>query len=145
MRIQALASSASPLDSGSPKKDQHGVTDKFIDRAAMFERDVGHLGKILVEQSGNLFGLQAFRCRGKILDVGKKDRKFLALGVDRYVLLTAENALVDLRRQIARNLHRQCRQKFIRGLEFAIDAANRRRLASLTVMKVKPVAAMKTK
>jgi hypothetical protein len=31
------------------KKDQNGITDEFVDRAAMLERNVGHFGKILVE------------------------------------------------------------------------------------------------
>lgn len=79
------------------KKDQDGVADKFIERAAVLERDVGHLGKILIEQRRNLLRLQAFRCRRKILDVGKEDRELFALGMDRDILLATEDALVDLR------------------------------------------------
>jgi hypothetical protein len=46
----ALASSASPLVSGSPKKNQNGVTNEFVDRAAMAKRDVRHLREIFIEQ-----------------------------------------------------------------------------------------------
>src|SRR5207249_2985160 len=79
------------------KKDQNGVADKLVESAAMLECDVGHLGKILVEQRGNLFRLQALRGRREILDIGKENRELLALSVNRDVLLSAENALVDLR------------------------------------------------
>jgi hypothetical protein len=50
---------------------------------------------------GDELRLKPFRGRGEILDVGKEDRELLALGVDGDVLLPAENALVDLRGQVA--------------------------------------------
>ena len=43
---------------------------------------------------------------GEVLDVGEEDRELLALGRDRDVLLAAEDALVDLRREILGELHR---------------------------------------
>src|SRR5262249_43988143 len=89
MRRQAFASSASPLLSGSPKKIRMASPTNFVDRAAVFERNVRHLGKILIEQKRELFRLQAFRGGGKILDVGKEDCELLALGMDRHVLLAA--------------------------------------------------------
>jgi hypothetical protein len=48
----------------------------------MLERNVRHLGEILIEQRRDLFRLQALRGRRKILDVGKEDRELLALGMD---------------------------------------------------------------
>src|SRR5271168_4656402 len=42
--------------------------------------------------------------------------------MDRHVLLAAEDALVDLRRQVARNLDGQGRQKIVGAFEFGVDA-----------------------
>jgi hypothetical protein len=67
----------------------------------VLERDVGHLGKVFIEQRRELLRLQAFRGCGKILDIGKEDRELLAFGVNGHVLLAAEDALVDLRREVA--------------------------------------------
>ena len=48
--------------------------------AAMLQRDVRHLGEILVQQRGDLLRLQALGGRGEILDVGEEDRELLPLG-----------------------------------------------------------------
>ena len=71
------------------KENQDGVTDEFVDRAAMLERDVGHLGKIFVEQQRELLRLQSFGGCGKILNIGKEDRELLALYLLAYFMLVA--------------------------------------------------------
>src|SRR5205814_2135241 len=76
-------------------------------------------------------GLQTLGSCREILDVGEKDRELLALGLNGYILLTAEDALVDLRGEIARNLHRKRREKLVGGLELPIHALNRERMAAL--------------
>jgi hypothetical protein len=95
-----------PLGFRIAKKDQNGVADEFVNRAAVLKRDIGHFGKRFIEQRRDLFRLQTFRGCRKILDGGKEDRELLALGMDRDVLLDAEDALLDLRRKVARNPHR---------------------------------------
>ena len=91
----------------------------------MLERNRRHLGEVLVEHQRELLRLQALGGHGEILDVGKEHRELLALGVNGDVFLAAEDALVDLRRQIARDLHRQRGQEFVVGLELGIHAADR--------------------
>ena len=113
------------------EEDQHGVADEFVDGSAMRQGDLGHFGEILVQQFGDLFRLQAFGRGGEILDVGKEDRQPFALGMDGDVLLPAENALVDLRRQIARDLHRHRSEKFVGGFELAVHRLDQRRLTAL--------------
>src|SRR5215472_12080132 len=88
------------------KKNQNSVTDKFIDRPAVLECDIRHLGKVLVQQQRDLLRLQAFYSCRKILDVGKENRELLALSVNGDILLAAEYTLVDLRREVARDLRR---------------------------------------
>ena len=80
------------------EKYQHGVTDEFIDRAAMRERNRRHFGEVLVEQLRDLLGLETLGGRGDILDVGEEDRQLLPLRADGDVLLPAENAFINLRR-----------------------------------------------
>ena len=113
------------------EEDQDRVADELVDRAAMLERDRRHLGQILVEQPRDLLRLQALGGGGEVLDVGEEDRELLALGLDRDVLLAAEDALVDLRRQIARDLHRERGEEIVGRLELAVHAADRPRLPPL--------------
>ena len=88
----------------------------------MLEGNCGHLGEILVEEEGDLLRLQALRGSGEILDIGEEDSELLALGVNGDVLLTAENAFVDLRREIVRDLGRDRDEEVIGGLEISIEA-----------------------
>ena len=88
----------------------------------MLEGNCGHLGEILVEEEGDLLRLQALRGSGEILDIGEEDSELLAPGVNGDVLLTAENALVDLRREIVRDLGRDRDEEVIGGLEISIEA-----------------------
>ena len=68
----------------------------------------------------------------------KKIVSLLALGVDRHILLAAEDALVDLRRKIARDLHRQRSEKLVRGLKLAVHALDRRGLTPLQADEGRP-------
>jgi hypothetical protein len=68
------------------KKNQHGIANELVDGAAMRERDLGHFGKIFIEQLSDLLRLQPFRGRGEILDVGEEDGEPLPLGLDSGVL-----------------------------------------------------------
>src|SRR5262245_65052772 len=86
------------------KENEDRVTDEFVDRAAVLERDFGHLGKVFIEQQRELLWLQAFRGCGKIIDIGKEDRELLAFGMNDDVLLAAEGALVSLRRAVGRDV-----------------------------------------
>ena len=58
--------------------------------------------------------------------------------MDRHILLTAEDALVDLRRKIARDFHRQRSEKLIRGFKLAVHAPDRRGLAPLQADEGRP-------
>ena len=87
--------------------------------------------KYSLSSCGDLLGLQPLGGGGEILDVGKEDRQPFALGVDGDVLLAAENALVDLRRQVARDLHRHRGEEFVGGFEFGVHGLDDRRLTPL--------------
>jgi hypothetical protein len=63
------------------EEDQDRVADELVDRAAVLERDRGHLGEVLVEQPRDLLGLQPLGRRGEVLDVREEDRELLALGL----------------------------------------------------------------
>src|SRR6185312_5035585 len=67
-----------------------------------------------------LLWLQVLCGGGEILDIGKEDSELLALGVDGDVPLTAENALVDLWREIVRDLRGNPGEKVIGGLELPV-------------------------
>ena len=68
---------------GVAEERQDGVADELVDRGAMLQRDLRHLGEVLVEQRGQLLRLQALGRGGEVLDVGEEDRELLALGGDR--------------------------------------------------------------
>src|SRR5262245_62276050 len=86
----------------------------------MLEGDRRHLREILIEEKRDLLWLQVLRGGGEILDVGEEDSELFALGVNSNVLLTAENALVDLWREIVRELGRNPDEKVIGGLELLV-------------------------
>ena len=96
IRRHACASSRSPWFPDR-RKDQHRIADELVDGAAVLERDRGHFGEVLIEQLRNQLELKPLGGGGEVLDVREEDRELLALGLDRDVLLPAENAFVDLR------------------------------------------------
>jgi len=50
----------------APEGDD-GISFIFVDRALLLEDDVGHIGKIVVEQGREGMGIEPFRNRGKAL------------------------------------------------------------------------------
>ena len=97
----------------------------------MFQGNVRHLSQIFVEHRRQRFRLQALGGGGEILDVGEEDRQTLALGMDDHVLLPAEDAFVDLRREIARNLQGTAGQKLVCRFQIPVGAMDRARLLPL--------------
>src|SRR5262249_2547735 len=93
------------LGVGIAEEHKHRVAQELVDGAAMSERNVRHLRKILIEQFRDLFRLEPLCRRRKVFNIGKENRQLLPLSVDRDVLLSAKDALIDLRRQIPRYLH----------------------------------------
>ena len=131
MRRHALASSASPFVSGSPKKISMASPTNLSIVPPWASAILDISGEIFVEELRDRLRLEPFRRCREILDIGEKDRKLLALGVNGYVLLSAENALVDLRRKVARYFHRQRSKEVVGRFEFRIYAADNGGLASL--------------
>lgn len=87
--------------------------------------------KYSLSKLGNQFRLQTFGGRGEILDIREENRQFLSLGMNGDVLLAAENALVDLGRNIPRDLQRKRGEKVIGRFQFAVHALNLHGLAAL--------------
>ena len=92
------------LACGVSEKDQHCIAGEFGDSPTVPKRDGRHLHKILIEQARDLLRLQLFGSGRKVSDVGKEDGKLLALGSNCCVVLAIEDAVVDLRWEIARKL-----------------------------------------
>jgi hypothetical protein len=82
MATQALASSATPLVSGSPKKGEDRIADIFVEGGAIFERDARHLVEIAVENGGQLLGFESLGRLGEADEVGEEDRELLAVRRD---------------------------------------------------------------
>ena len=60
---------------GIPKSDD-GVPFILVDSALFLEDDVGHVGQIVIEQRGEIMGIQAFRDRGKALEIREEYTQF---------------------------------------------------------------------
>src|SRR5215470_14440429 len=131
IRRHSRASSASPLVSGSPKKTSMASPTNLSTAppcaSAMPDISVKYSLSNWVICSGCRRSVVA----GEILDVEKEDRQLLPLGMYGDFLLSTEDAFVDLRRQIARYLHRQRAEKFVGGLELSIHAVDDSCLAPL--------------
>ena len=85
---------------GITEENQNGITDELVDGAAVFLGNLSHVGKVFIKQRGQVFGLKPLGGGGKILDVGEKDGELLAFGGDGHIALAAEDAFVDLRRNV---------------------------------------------
>ena len=57
---------------GIAEKDDDGVADIFVDGRAMPNRDLGHLGQILVEKTRQVFRFQLLGCLRKSHEVGER-------------------------------------------------------------------------
>ena len=104
MRTQARASSLTPFDLGIAEEHHDGVADIFVDGGAVLERDVRHLGQIAVEQIGQLLRFELVGGLGEIDHVGEEDGQLLAVRRDLDILRAGEDRVVDLRREIFREL-----------------------------------------
>ena len=76
----------------------NGVADVFVDRRPVVEGDLRHLGQIVVQEVGQLLGLQAVSGPCEIGDVGEEDGQLLALRGDLDRLLAREGANLKLTR-----------------------------------------------
>ena len=96
------------------EEHDYGVADVFVDGRAVLQRDLRHFGEIVVEELGEVLELHFVGDFGETDEVGKANRELLALADDLDVLLAGEDRIVNLRRQVFRELGRQRRQR--RGL-----------------------------
>ena len=85
---------------GVAEKDQDCIPYEFVERPAIAQCDRRHLGEVLVEEHGELFGLKPFTRRREVLDVGEEDRQLLALSGQFSVGLAAEDRIIYLRRDV---------------------------------------------
>ena len=80
------------------------VTDIFVDGGAVFERDVRHFGEVAVQEVGQVLGFELLGGLGEIDHVGEEDGELLAVGGHLDALRAGEDGIVDLRREIFRQL-----------------------------------------
>jgi len=85
----------------------------------MLERDLRHLGEVLVQVLGQRFRLQVFRSLREALDVTEEDGELLAPRGDPGIVVAGENGLMDLRRQVFGELCGQVLQRGLALVEFA--------------------------
>src|SRR6266700_7375863 len=55
----------------SVPESHHGVTDVFVQGAAAFENDMGHIGKILIEEDGEFLSVKFFGNSGETANVAE--------------------------------------------------------------------------
>ena len=88
------------LDGGTEQHHDR-VPDELVERSAVLERDVGHLGQVFVEHRRELVWIEALGRLREVLEVREEDGQGDApLVLDR-VAVAGEHPLDDLRRQIA--------------------------------------------
>ncbi len=104
MRTQARASSLTPFDFRVAEEHHDRIADIFVDGGAVLERDVRHFGQITVEQMGEVFRFELVGGLGEIDHVGEEDGQLLAVRGDLDILRAGEDRVVDLRREIFREL-----------------------------------------
>ena len=90
--MQLRASFLSPLLSGSPKKYYCGIAGKLIYGPAVFDGNIGHFGKVIVDQCYQKFGFER-----KADDIGGKDGQVFLPMFFTDSRPAAENAVKDLR------------------------------------------------
>src|SRR6516165_847219 len=104
------------------EEDDDGVADVLVDRRSIGKGNLRHLGQIVVQQPGQLLGLQAIRRLGEAGDVGKEDGQLFPATRDFDFLFPGEDRLVDLGRKVFRELVRELlhRPRFFRELVLAL-------------------------
>ena len=101
MATQALASSATPFVSGSPKKAMI-ASPTYLSRVAPYLRAIPAISlryRLRIEVSSSC-KVEIFSGLGKTYDVRKENGEFLPVRCDLYLLPSLENRCVNLRCQI---------------------------------------------
>jgi hypothetical protein len=93
--------------------------DEFVERAPCQPR-CSTSPWYSVQEARGLLRLQTFRGAGEVLNVREKDRELLAFSLDSYLLLAAENARIDLRCEIARDIPCYVGRYFVGTFESAV-------------------------
>ncbi len=70
-----------------PPECHDGVADVFIERAQVFEDDLGHLTQVFVQQAHQFVGGHAFGKAGEAANVAEHDGQFLGLAAGANVFL----------------------------------------------------------
>ncbi len=70
----------------------------------MGERDLGHLGQVMVQQLGQVLRFQLLGGLGEAGDVGEEDRQLATVARHLHLLLAGEDRFIDLRREVLGNL-----------------------------------------
>ena len=104
------------------EEDDDGVADVLVDGRTEVVGDARHLGEIVVEQLRQILGLEPVGGLGETGDVGEKDGELLAAACNLDLLPAGENRIIELRRQIFRQLTGELFQseRFFRQLFFAL-------------------------
>lgn len=95
--MQLRASFLSPLLSGSPKKYYCGIAGKLIYGLALFDGNIGHFGKVIVDQCCQKFGFERNAEICKADNIGEKDGQVFLPMFFTDSRPAAENAVKDLR------------------------------------------------
>ena len=86
------------------EEQEHCITDKLVDGRAVLKGNHGHLGEVVIKNVCQLLRFQIVCGLGEACDICETDRELLPLGRDLNVLLTFKNRLINLRREIFRQL-----------------------------------------
>ena len=89
------------------EEDDDGVADILVDRRSIGKGDLRHLGQIMVQQPGQVLGLQPIRRLGEARDVRKENGQLFPATRDFDFLFSGEDRLVYLRRKVLRELVRE--------------------------------------
>src|SRR5207245_9517783 len=77
------------------------VADELADDPLVLEDDLGHGGKIFVQERDQLGGGSAFGERGEIAHIGEEDGEFFLFSGEVDVIDLAQNIIHQLRRNVS--------------------------------------------
>jgi hypothetical protein len=89
------------------KEHDYGVANVFIDGGAVLQREFRHFSEVVIEKLREVFRLHFIGDLSEPDQIGKANRELLALADDFNILLAGEDRVIDLRRQIFRELGRE--------------------------------------